>query len=130
METATFKRRYFKHQLFVRVVYCFQNTTSSVPIFNAVCYFNWREKLWPFIITVTLAPVEYLTVEYSTFKKFGKAIITVNWDFSQTSKQIHSKLKYREKVFGEFQDLPRFPRKMVLYSWTNFDISKPSTNIP
>ena len=28
--------------------------------------------------TVTLSPVEYLTVEYSTFKTFEKAIITVN----------------------------------------------------
>ena len=34
--------------------------------------------------------------------------------FWQTSKQIYRKLQYREKVFGEFQALPRFPRKMVL----------------
>ena len=35
---------------------------------------------------VTLSPVEYFTVEYSIFKKFEKAIITVNWDVPQTSK--------------------------------------------
>ena len=57
---------------------------------------------------ITLSPVEYLTVEFSTFKK---TIITINLDPPQTSKQIYRKLKYREKVFGEFQRLPCFPRK-------------------
>ena len=45
--------------------------------------------------------------------------------FWQTSQQIYRKLKYKEKVFGEFQCLPRFPRKMVLYSSTNFGTLKP-----
>ena len=76
-------------------------------------------------IFVTLSPVEYLTVEYSTFKTFKKTIITINLDPPQTSKQIYRKRKYREKVFGEFQRLPRFPRKMVLYSLTKFGILKP-----
>ena len=49
--------------------------------------------------------------------------------FWQTSKQIYRKFKYREKVFGEFQALPRFPRKMVLNSLTEFGILKPRTNI-
>ena len=47
----------------------------------------------------------------------------------QTSKQINRKLQYREKVFGEFKALPRFPRKMVLYSSTKCGILKPWTNI-
>ena len=64
-------------------------------------------------LNVTLSQVEYLTVEYSIFKTFAKAIITINLDAPQTSKQIYSKPKYREKVFEEFQRLPRFPRKMV-----------------
>ena len=38
---------------------------------------------------VKLSPVEYLTVEYSPFKKFEKTIITVNWDFSHTPKQVY-----------------------------------------
>ena len=42
--------------------------------------------------------------------------------FWQTSKPFHTKLKYRKKVLEEFQRLPRFPRKMVLYSPTNFRI--------
>ena len=42
-----------------------------------------------FIISVTLSPGEYLTVEYSAFKKFRKSNITVNWDFVQTPKQVY-----------------------------------------
>ena len=49
--------------------------------------------------------------------------------FWQTSKQIKSKLKYRETVLEEFQRLPLFPRKMVLYSSTKFGILKPWTII-
>ena len=69
---------------------------------------------------VTLSPVEY-----STFKTFEKTMITINLDPPQTSKQIYRKLKYREKVFEEFQRLLRFPRKIVLYSSTKFGILKP-----
>ena len=76
-------------------------------------------------IFVILSPVEYLTVEYSTFKTFEKTIITINLDPPQTSQQIYRKLKYRHKVFEEFQRLPRFPRKMVLYSSTTIGILKP-----
>ena len=65
--------------------------------------------------SVKLSPVEYLTVEYSTFKTIEKMIITTNFDPPQTSKQIYRKLKYKEKVFGEFQRFPRFPKKMILY---------------
>ena len=49
--------------------------------------------------------------------------------FFQASKQIYRKLEYREKVLEEFQRLPRFSRKMVLYSSTKFGISKPLTII-
>ena len=76
------------------------------------------------IFRVTLSPVEYLTVEYSTFKTFEKAIITINLDALQISKQIYRKHKYRENVFEEFQRLPCFPRKMVLYSSTKFGLLK------
>ena len=43
----------------------------------------------------------------------------------QSSKPLCRKLKHKEKVLEEFQRLPRFPRKMVLYSSTNFHIWKP-----
>ena len=52
-------------------------------------------------------------------------LIRFDLGFWQASKQIYRKLKYREKVLEEFQRLPRFPRKMVLYSSTNFCILKP-----
>ena len=74
-------------------------------------------KIW-----VTLSSVKYLTIEYSTFKKFARVIIPVNWDVPQISKQIYRKLKYREKLFRKFQCLPRFPRKMVFHSATKFGI--------
>ena len=54
----------------------------------------------------------------------------INLGFWQTSKQIYRKLQYRKKVFGEFQDLPGFTRKMIFYSSTKFGILKPWTNIP
>ena len=53
-------------------------------------------------------------------------LIRFDWGFWQTSKSFYRKLKYRGKVLEEFQRLPRFPRKMDLYSWTNFCILKPS----
>ena len=45
--------------------------------------------------------------------------------FWKTSKPFYRKLKYRQKVLEEFRRLPRFPRKMVLYSSTNFCSFKP-----
>ena len=56
-------------------------------------------------------------------------LIRFDLGFWQASKPFYRKLKYREKVLEEFQRLPRFPRKMVLYSSTNFRILKPWTII-
>ena len=47
----------------------------------------------------------------------------------QPSKPFYWKLKYKEEVSEDFQRLPCFPRKMVLYSSTNFGILKPSAII-
>ena len=52
-------------------------------------------------------------------------LIRFDLGFWQASKPFYRKLKYREKVLEEFQRLPRFPRKRVLYSSTNFCILKP-----
>ena len=57
-------------------------------------------------------------------------LIRFDLGFWQASKQIYRKLKYKENVLEEFQRLPRFPRKMVLYSSTKFGISKPWIIIP
>ena len=48
--------------------------------------------------------------------------------FWQTLKQIYRKLKYRENVFGKSQGLPRFPKKMFLYSLIKLDIFEPCAN--
>ena len=56
-------------------------------------------------------------------------LIRFDLGFWQASKQIYRKFKYREKVLGEFQHLLRFPRKMVLYSSTNFCILSPGAII-
>ena len=45
--------------------------------------------------------------------------------FWQASKPFSRKLKCRKEVSEEFQRFLRFPRKMVLYSSTNFCILKP-----
>ena len=47
----------------------------------------------------------------------------------EASKPFYRKLKYREKHLEEFERLPRFLRKMILYLWTNFCILKPSVII-
>ena len=56
-------------------------------------------------------------------------LIWFDLGFWQASKPFYRKPKYREKVLEEFQRLSRFPRKMVLYSSTNFRILKPSAII-
>ena len=52
-------------------------------------------------------------------------LIRLDLGFWQAPKPFYMKLKYREKVLEEFQRLPVFPRKMVLYWSTNFHILKP-----
>ena len=56
-------------------------------------------------------------------------IVRSDLGFWQAWKPFYRKLKYREKVLEEFQRLPRFPRKMALYSLTNFHILKPGVTI-
>ena len=52
-----------------------------------------------------------------------------DWGFWQTSKQIHRKLQYKQKVFEEFQGMSRFSRKIFMYSSTKFGILKSWANI-
>ena len=52
-------------------------------------------------------------------------IIRFGLGFWQASKPFYWKRKYREKFLEEFQRLPRFPRKMVLYLSTRFWLSNP-----
>ena len=52
-------------------------------------------------------------------------LIIFDFGFWQASKPFYRKVKHRENVLKEFQRLPCFPRKMVLYLSTNFRILKP-----
>ena len=73
----------------------------------------------------------YSSTKFSILKPWTiiSNLIRFHLGFSQASKQVYRKLKYREKVLEEFQRLPRFPRKIVLYSSTKFGILKPWTII-
>ena len=43
-------------------------------------------------------------------------LIRFDLDFWQASKPFYRKPKYKQKVLEEFQCLPRFPRKLVLFT--------------
>ena len=49
--------------------------------------------------------------------------------FWSTSKEIYTKILYKQKAFEEFQRFSRFPRKLVLYSSRKVGILNPWTNI-
>ena len=76
--------------------------------------------------------VLYRSTKFGILKPWTNIPKLIRFDlgFWRTSKQIYRKLEYREKIFGEFQRLLHFPRKMVLYSSTKFEIWKPWNNIP
>ena len=57
-----------------------------------------------------------------------QSLIILYLSFWQTSEQFYTKLKYREKVFEEFQALPHFSRKLILYLTTKFSMLKLWTN--
>ena len=71
--------------------------------------------------------VMYLSINFCILKHSAiiSNLIIFDLEFWQASKPCYRKLKYREKVLKEFQRLPCFPGKMVLYSSTNFRILKP-----
>ena len=71
--------------------------------------------------------VLYSSTNFHILKPWGIICNIERFDlgFWQASKPFYRKLKYGEKVFEEFQTLPHFPRKMVLYWSTYFCIWKP-----
>ena len=66
--------------------------------------------------------VLYLSTNLRILKAWAIICNLIMFDlgFWQRSKPFYRKLKYREKVLEEFESLPRFPRKMVLFSSSNF----------
>ena len=100
---------------------------ASKPFYRKLKY---REKVLEEFQRLPRFPrkmVLYSSTKFDILKPWTIISNFIRFDlgFWQASKQIYRKLKYREKVLEEFQRLPRFPRKMVLYSSTNFCILKP-----
>ena len=71
--------------------------------------------------------VRYLSSNFRILKSWAiiSKLIRFNLGFWQATKQFYTKPKNREKVLEEFQRLPRFTRKNVFYSSTNFCILNP-----
>ena len=71
--------------------------------------------------------VLYLSTNFGIRKTWTNFPLPRTFDLSfwQTSKQIYVKLQCRGKAFEEFQGLPWFLRKIILYSVTKFGILKP-----
>ena len=71
--------------------------------------------------------VLYSSTKFSILKPWAiiSNLIRFDLDFWYASKLFYRKLKYREKVLEDFQRLPRFPRKILLYSSTSFCILRP-----
>ena len=100
---------------------------ASKPFYRKLKY---REKVLEEFQRLSRFPrkmVLYSSTKFGILKPWTIISNLIRFDlgFWQASKQFYRKLKYREKVLEEFQRLPRFPRKMVLYSSTNFRILKP-----
>ena len=86
---------------------------------------KYREKVLEEFQRLSRFPrkmVLYSSTNFRILKPWAIISNLIRFDlgFWQSSKPFYRKLKYREKVLKEFQRLPRVPRKIVLYSWTNF----------
>ena len=100
---------------------------DSIPFHRKLKY---REKVFEEFHGLPCFPrkmVLYSSTNFCILKPWAiiSNIIRFHLGLWQPSKPFYRKLKYREKVLEEFQRLPRFPRKMVLYSSTKFGILKP-----
>ena len=85
--------------------------------FQGLCYFPRKMILYSSTKFSILKPL----TNFQSLGRFDLGLL-------QTSKEIYTKLQRTEKVFGEFQALPLFPRKIVLYWSTKFGILKTWTN--
>ena len=100
---------------------------TSKPFYRKLKY---REKVLKEFQRLPRFPTKmflYSSTNFRILKPWAIISNLIRFDlgFWQSSKPFYRKLKYREKVLEEFQRLPRFPRKMVLYSSTKFGILKP-----
>ena len=100
---------------------------ASKPFYRKLkCREKVLEEFQRFLL-VRRTKVWYSSTNFCILKPWAiiSNLIRFHWGFWQASKAIYRKLKYKEKVWEEFQPLPRFQRKIVLYLSTNFRILKP-----
>ena len=104
---------------------------ASKPIYSKLKYREKNLEEFQRLARFPRKMVLYSSTKFGILKPWTNIPKLKRFDlgFWQTSKPVNAKLKYREQVFGEFQCLPRFLRKMVLYSSTKSGILKPWTNI-
>ena len=100
---------------------------TSKPFYRKVTY---RENVFEEFLCLLRFPrkmVFYSSTNFRILKPWAiiSNFLRFDWGFWQASKPFYWKLKYKKKVLGDFQHLPRFPRKKVSYSSTNFRILKP-----
>ena len=100
---------------------------DSKPFYRNVKYEEKVFQKFQLFLRNSRKMVLYSSTNFRILKSWDIISNNIRFDlgFWQASKPRYRKLKYKEKVLGEFRRLPRFPRKVVLYSSTNFRILKP-----
>ena len=97
---------------------------ASKPIYRTL---KFKEKVLEEFQSLPRFPRKMvLSTKFGILKPWTIISNLIRFDlgFWQSSKPFYRKLKYREKVLKEFQRLPCFPRKMLLYLSTNLRILK------
>ena len=97
---------------------------ASKPFYRKLKY---REKVLEQFQRLSRFPRKMVFSSSTNFRNLKPwAIISnlsrFNLGFWQASRPFYRKLEYRQKILEELQRLLRLPRKMVLYSSTNFCI--------
>ena len=109
----------------------FKLLTGSKPIYKELKYTEKVLKEFQRLSRFPRKMVLYSSTNFCILKPWAiiSRVIRLDLGLWQASKAFYRKLKYRQKVLEEFQRVVRFPRKMVVYSSTNFGILKPSAII-
>ena len=105
----------------------FKLLTGSKPIYKELKYTEKVLKEFQRLSRFPRKMVLYSSTNFCILKPWAiiSRVIRLDLGLWQASKAFYRKLKYWQKVLEEFQRVVRFPRKMVVYSSTNFCILKP-----
>ena len=104
---------------------------ASKPIYRKLKYRENVLEEFQRLLRFPIKMILYSSIKFGILKPLTiiSSLIRFDLGFWQASKPIYRTLTYEEKVLEEFSRLPRFSRKMVLYSSTKFGILKPWTII-